>query len=81
VFSLAVESSSALACDHASHEVIARAFAVLADAPGGVLPVGRHERLNASGGEVLDLLACPVAGVCERRLDLLLDARRSQLSG
>jgi len=80
VFSLAVKDASVVAGDHAAHEVITRSFAVLADALLGVLAVGWYEWPDASGGEVLDLAAGPVAGVGEQNVDLIADLCRGQFS-
>jgi hypothetical protein len=49
-------------------------------APLGALAVGRHQWPHAFGGEVLDLLAGPVAGIGEHDIDLLADPRCCQFS-
>jgi hypothetical protein len=52
----------------------------LPDALLGILAVRWYEWLDASGGEVLDLAAGPVAGVGEQNVDLIADLCCGQFS-
>jgi hypothetical protein len=72
-----VELCAPVAGQHAAGEVIKAAAASGAWFFAAV-GVGRNERLDALADEVLDGVVLPIAGVSERSLRLLLDARGPQ---